>query len=334
MLSRSPIVSVQPFFHAATADELCEIIETRLNAKVVGIAGQAESPAHAALASRCLLPRSELWFCSYRCPLTLRIPDSDYVRVQFRVSGTGSTRIGRRSVAITESQACISAGAAEIDFGVDLQQVIWRIGIPQIIGAMSTLLDQPVTKVPQFDPQLDLALPSSRAMLGILQLVLQNLQNGSSAGSPLLLAEFEQALIVSFLCSSSHSLRDQLDRRTAAPAPWQVRRAENYIEANWDQPITIQAIAEATGASARSIFRAFQRHRGFSPLDFVKRVRLNKAHEMLDRGAPSANVTGVAFACGYNDLAHFSRDFLAAYGQRPSDLLARQRSSAAGRTAA
>jgi hypothetical protein len=53
-------------------------------------------------------------------------------------------------------------------------------------------------------------------------------------------------------------------------APWQVRVAEEYIEANWDQLLTIEALAIVTGASVRTIFHSFKRSCGYTPMDFVK----------------------------------------------------------------
>jgi hypothetical protein len=77
------------------------------------------------------------------------------------------------------------------------------------------------------------------------------------------LAELEQSVIVAFLCANRHDESHLLDREPMGAAPWQVRRAEEYIEAHWDQPITVDALAVATGASARSIFHFFNTSRGY-----------------------------------------------------------------------
>ena len=53
-----------------------------------------------------------------------------------------------------------------------------------------------------------------------------------------------------------------------------MRRAEQYIEANWNRAITVEALAAATSVSARSLFYSFRAARGCSPMDFVKRLRL------------------------------------------------------------
>jgi len=107
--------------------------------------------------------------------------------------------------------------------------------------------------------------------------------------------------------------------------PWQVRRAEQFIEANWDQPITIEAVVAATNVSARSLFSAFKTGRGYSPMDFVKRVRLGRAWRKLSRPDAGTSVSAVAFECGFGDPGHFAVDYRHHFGERPSETLRRGR---------
>jgi len=192
-----------PFFRKAPLNEASDAVESHSNAPVIHFKDSVGGASTSVITGRCSLPRSELWFCSHGGPVTLRIPDSNYIRIQFGVSGVGATRTGRHNVAVTENNACVSAGAADIDFGIGFQQVAWRIGISELTNAMSALTDSPITTPLRFEPQLDLSRTPSRAMLGILHLMLQNLEIGSSAACPLLLTELEQALIVSFLIGAS-----------------------------------------------------------------------------------------------------------------------------------
>jgi AraC-like DNA-binding protein len=134
----------------------------------------------------------------------------------------------------------------------------------------------------------------------------------------LALAELEQSIMVSFLCGNRHNHSHLLDRTATRVAPWQVRRAEDYIEANWDQPITVEALAAATGASARSIFHVFKESRGYSPMAFLKQVRLRQARRMLMMPGPDASVTTVAIACGFSNLGHFAKDYDRMFGELPS----------------
>jgi len=316
--------NAEMFFRAKTAEDLCAAFESRLNGRVVQISSATRLDEMAALANRYALPRSELWFCSYAEPLTVRFPESDFIRVQFGIAGTGATRIGRQHIVVEQDQACVTSGATEIGFGRGFKQVVWRIGRTALNNAMATLANAPITRAATFEPTIDLSRAPAKVMLGLLRLILQTLAAGTPPANRLL-AELEQALIVSFLSCTSHNYSALLERSAASPASWQVRRAEDYIVARWDQPLSIEEISAATGASARSLFRAFKRDRGCSPLEYVRRLRLQKAHAMLQDPDRTATVTSVAFDCGYNDLAHFSRDFAAAYGERPSDVLGRRR---------
>src|SRR5579863_3903232 len=107
------------------------------------------------------------------------------------------------------------------------------------------------------------------------------------------------------------------------PKTWQARRVEQYIETHWDQPITIEILACATAASARSIFHHFRNCRGQSPMAFLKQVRLQHAKEMLERTDLNRSVTDTAIACGFGNLGHFAGDYFKRYGEHPSDTLKR-----------
>ncbi len=132
--------------------------------------------------------------------------------------------------------------------------------------------------------------------------------------------------MVSFICNNPHNYSAFLEDRTRSAASWQVRRAEEYIEAHWDQPITIEALAQVTSASTRSLFYQFKRNRGQSPMTFVKEVRLRRAKEMLERIDRGPSVTETALACGFTYLGHFANDYFKRFGERPSETLRRRRS--------
>lgn len=119
--------------------------------------------------------------------------------------------------------------------------------------------------------------------------------------------------------------RPVAEAQARPPTTWQVRRAEEYIETHWNQPITITSLARATAASARSIFYHFKSSRGQSPMSFLKQVRLEHAREMLERSGISRSVTEIAIECGFGNLGHFAGDYLKRFGEHPSDTLKRSK---------
>jgi len=75
--------------------------------------------------------------------------------------------------------------------------------------------------------------------------------------------------------------------------------------------------------SARTLFRQFKKDRGYSPLEFAKRIRLDRAKELLEQGDETKSVLQIAYKCGFQSASHFARDFRLAFGELPSDVFKR-----------
>jgi AraC-like DNA-binding protein len=321
VLSQMTPLDSHPAFRVSRFDALEEAVATQLSARFVELPSRPDTLD--ARANRFNLPNSSLWFCAYSVPIALRFPEPDHVRVQFHHAGVGATWIGETFAPVTSSQGCITTTAAEFDFGRDFQQLVWRISKDTLRRKLAGLTETPLSGDLVFDHRLDLDRPQGRLLSKLLGCAIQAAETVGDDASGIVLAELEQAMLSTFLAASEHRYRDHIERHVAAAAPWQVRRAEAYIAANWDKPLEIDTVAEVTGASVRSIFRAFKQSRGYTPFEFAKRIRLNHARRMLEEAESGGSVTSVCFACGFSDLGRFSKDFALAFGERPSDVLKR-----------
>ena len=307
-------------FRVSSANELAATVQAKLSAQVLNLTPNAGSLSAQGTCFK--LTRSVLWSCSYGTPLRLKFPEGRDLRIQFHRKGSGATQAGRDLIAISEAQACIFAGPAEVYFGADYAQSAWRVPMVELERKLSALLGVVVQRALDFDPILDLATPEGRALRQLLDALLAIMSAGSEAPTRMIQAELENALLVALLCSGRHNFRSQLDRDRAGPAPWQVRRAESYIAANWEQPITLEDIVDASGVSARSLFRGFKEYRGYTPSQFLKHIRLQQAKALLQNGETGLSVTQVAMACGFSEITRFSKDFSRAFGAPPSRFLA------------
>ena len=85
-----------------------------------------------------------------------------------------------------------------------------------------------------------------------------------------------------------------------------------------DPLLTPARIAQRTGISVRQLYRLFE-EQGDSVCRYIQRTRLQwAASELRKVLTESRSITDIAFACGFNDAAHFSRIFRKEFGVPPS----------------
>ncbi|MFI5914255.1 helix-turn-helix transcriptional regulator [Dactylosporangium sp. NPDC051541] len=106
-------------------------------------------------------------------------------------------------------------------------------------------------------------------------------------------------------------------------APAVVRRAVAFMDAAPERPLTVAEIAAAAGVGPRGLQVAFRRHLGCTPMEHLRRVRLERVHRELRAAGPGDGVTvrEAARRWGFANPGRFAAEYRAAYGQPPSRTL-------------
>ncbi|SCG34054.1 helix-turn-helix transcriptional regulator [Micromonospora humi] len=106
-------------------------------------------------------------------------------------------------------------------------------------------------------------------------------------------------------------------------APSVVRRAQAYLEEHAAEPVTVAQVAAACGVGPRGLQAAFQRHLGYSPLTYLRQVRIARAHRDLAAADPATGetVAGIARRWGWTSPGRFAAAYRETYGSRPSETL-------------
>ena len=107
-------------------------------------------------------------------------------------------------------------------------------------------------------------------------------------------------------------LYDPAVGRGETSAECYVRTAADYIENNYAYPIRIDMIAGRLGIDRSYLYRIFTEKMSVSPKEYLNRVRIKAAKEMLAAGEYS--VTDTAFSCGFSDVSAFCNSFRRAEG--------------------
>ncbi|MFG1673760.1 AraC family transcriptional regulator [Micromonospora sp. NPDC049282] len=106
-------------------------------------------------------------------------------------------------------------------------------------------------------------------------------------------------------------------------APAVVRRAREYLDEHAAEPVTLAQVAGACGVGPRGLQAAFRRHVGHSPLTYLRRVRLARAHRDLVAAEPGGDetVAAVARRWGWTNPGRFAAAYRETYGRAPGDTL-------------
>ncbi len=101
----------------------------------------------------------------------------------------------------------------------------------------------------------------------------------------------------------------------------QISPAINYIDANYDKPITLAEIARASHLSVSRLAHIFKEQMGITIIDYLTSVRIERAKQLLL--ATDQNCTEICFQVGYNNQSYFTRTFKELVGMTPRQFRAK-----------
>lgn len=121
-----------------------------------------------------------------------------------------------------------------------------------------------------------------------------------------------------------------LARRVAAALHWQrprdasedagaalARRGAALMHRNLVRPLSLAQLAAALDSTPRTLARRFMAAYGETPMAHYRRLRLDRARDLLQRGGLS--VAQAAAACGFPSPANFATAFRREFGAAPRD---------------
>jgi signal transduction histidine kinase/ligand-binding sensor domain-containing protein/DNA-binding response OmpR family regulator len=88
-----------------------------------------------------------------------------------------------------------------------------------------------------------------------------------------------------------------------------------YVQDNISKDLTIDNLADYSYVSRTVFYNKIKGLTGSSPIEFVRKIKLNTALHLLENGN---NVTEAAFSTGFSDVKYFSRLFKIQFGYPPS----------------
>jgi AraC family L-rhamnose operon transcriptional activator RhaR/AraC family L-rhamnose operon regulatory protein RhaS len=103
----------------------------------------------------------------------------------------------------------------------------------------------------------------------------------------------------------------------------QISELLGYLERHYAEPLTVDDLARVARMSQSTLFRVFRHIMGRSPVDYLIRLRVGKAAQMLRR--EPMRITEVSGVVGFSDSNYFSRQFHHIMGVSPREYRLRAR---------
>lgn len=250
--------------------------------------------------------------------------------VNIPVSGTVVAQCGTRSTVATPANAAVFSPNMHTILPMwhaDATQICIKIERAVLEGELSVILGRPVDTRVDFDLGFDMTSTEGRQWLSTLQLLLSTLTTsaGKSPAMTVQLTYIERSLIAGLIAHQRNSMSDAIDRASGVVHPRVIKRVVDAIDEAPGAQYTLPDLAAISGVGVRRLQKLFDHHLDMSPSEYLRGVRLDRAHADLLSGTEDLSVSEVAFRWGFNHLGRFAQHYQHKFGETPSQTLRSRR---------
>ena len=221
------------------------------------------------------------------------------------------------------SAAVLSPGTpCEIGWSGDCDQIYLKVSEPQIRGQLEDLLDRSARKRVTF-ARLSPKTTASSDWVELIRILAR--ESGRPDGvlaHRLAVDNLQRLLIQGLLLIQPHNYADALSEREPSASAAEVRRAIDLMDAQPETAWSTFQLARAIGVSSKALLTAFRRSDRPRPMEYLRRLRLDRTHAELATSPPEAvTVTTVAGRWGFVHLGWFAGQYRQQFGESPSETL-------------
>ena len=167
-----------------------------------------------------------------------------------------------------------------------------------------------MTKSRSFQSRLKLRLPDFEAFQELIDKIINEYTNKHDGWKSAVRGYFTVMLV---MLSRLYDFSESVDSMSA----FTIAKAVAYMEANFTQNISIEALASIANLSARHFMRIFNEIYSTTPWRYMLSLRMQYACHLLR--TTDMTVSEIAHQSGYDDSNYFSRQFKKTYSVSPKE---------------
>ncbi|MGE7064731.1 helix-turn-helix transcriptional regulator [Agrobacterium tumefaciens] len=185
--------------------------------------------------------------------------------------------------------------------------------------SVSNFFDFTIPEGFQFATGLDLNQSANHSLISLIRSFRDLHVDDASTVSPVAVARFEDLLSHLIIDNVSHNFSHRKGYSLAHKiTPAQVKRALEFAKAHARDPITSSDMAKAAGVNLRTLQGNFQKFLGTTPIEYLKRIRLEGARRDILHAPPNAKIARIATNWGFVHMGRFSMEYRSRFGVNPA----------------
>jgi len=324
-LPHDPPLKQQVLCNTDDLDELNKHIGNVLIPNNLRVPRAAKSPVKAQF-HHAALSEISVNYLLYGQEATVNIDQLGFFLIEIPLSGSSKTQYGNHHIITAPDMGVVAGPYKEFstEWNQDCSKLLIKINRLALEKYLSDMLGADLTNPLDFELGIDFQSPANLSLRNLIQWLVAEFENTHSLlnKAPLASSQYEQMLMWALLNSQPNNYSQQLNAVTPPATPHYVHTVEDYIHTYCAEAITLSKLVEISGVSGRSLLEGFKRHKGTSPMKYLKSVRMERVYEELKKTDPSKRtVTEIALAWGFTQLGKFSGNYKQRFGESPSDTL-------------
>lgn len=224
-------------------------------------------------------------------------------------------------------QAVIVSNREEQSLVIEKNCQKFQIVIPEssLQCALSSLIAKPITEPIIFEPLMQIDNhTANKVWWQNIELFISSQRNLNHLNAGFWAEDYENFLIKSLLFSQTHNYSHELESQPSRHMSDYVVSTKQFIIRHAKDNLTVNDICQHANVSKSKLYSQFKLYYGMSPMNFLKKYRLEQIHKILNtKGCRSLSISQLAYEWGFNHLGRFSKEYSIKFKETPSETLKR-----------